>query len=215
MEADKKQCYHLKAAYPNVSYKFVEDTDPIFHRTKYLNDLLRAAKTRIVGVWDTDVIISEDQMDKAIEEIWTEKAVMSFPYDGTFYMLSSNDSAQFRTSSELSFLSSCIDRVNLCVKNSVGGAFFVSKEVYLNAGGENEHFYGWGAEDLERVRRMEILGLPVFRSGGPLFHLYHPRISNSWYGSQKLEIQSRTEFLKICSLTRDELLQYIQTFIKS
>ncbi len=215
LEADKKQCYHLKVAYPNVNYKFVEDTDPIFHRTKYLNDLLRAAKTRIVGVWDTDVIISEDQMDKAIEEIWIEKAVMSFPYDGTFYMLSSNDSALFRTSSELSFLSSCIDRVNMCVKNSVGGAFFVSKEVYLNAGGENEHFYGWGAEDLERVRRMEILGLPVFRSGGPLFHLYHPRISNSWYGSQKLEIQSRTEFLKICSLTRDELLQYIQTFIKS
>lgn len=215
LEADKKQCYHLKVAYPNVNYKFVEDTDPIFHRTKYLNDLLSAAKTRIVGVWDTDVIVPEDQMDKAIEEIWTGKAVMSLPYDGTFYMLSSDDSALFRTSCELSFLTSRIDRINWCVKNSVGGAFFVSKEMYLNAGGENEHFYGWGAEDLERVRRMEILGFPVSRVGGPLFHLHHPRISNSWYGSQKLEIQNRTEFLKVCSLTRDELLQYIRTFVRS
>ena len=45
--------------------------------------------------------------------------------------------------------------------NSVGGAFLVNKNVYIKYGGENQHFYGWGPEDAERCKRMEILGLPI------------------------------------------------------
>ena len=45
--------------------------------------------------------------------------------------------------------------------------------MYVQAGGENEHFYGWGPEDLERVKRMEILGYSVTRIKGDLYHLYH------------------------------------------
>lgn len=211
-EGDVEMRYQLKASYPNVTYKFVEDHDPIFHRTKYLNGLLNEARTRIVGVWDTDVIVPEEQMDSAIEKIWTKNAVMSFPYDGRFYMISPVDSAQFRKKYELPFLVSCIDHIDSFATNSVGGAFFVDKYAYLNVGGENEHFYGWGAEDLERVKRMEIVGLPIFRSKGPLFHLYHPRKENSWYGNQNMELQSRKEFLKICSMTQQELYQYIQSW---
>lgn len=37
------------------------------------------------------------------------------------------------------------------MRPSVGGAFLVNRKVYLKAGGENEHFYGWGPEDTERV----------------------------------------------------------------
>ena len=96
--------------------------------------------------------------------------------------------------------------------SSVGGAFFVDRDIYLRAGGENEYFYGWGCEDLERVKRMEILGLPVCRAEGPLFHLYHPRKENSWYGSRELELQNRQEFLKVCGMTREELQAYIRTW---
>ena len=60
------------------------------------------------------------------------------------------------------------------VTHSCGGAFFVNRSVYVQAGGENEHFYGWGPEDLERVKRMEILGYSVTRIKGDLYHLYHP-----------------------------------------
>ena len=94
---------------------------------------------------------------------------------------------------------------------SVGGAFLVSRKVHLQSGGENEHFYGWGPEDAERVKRMEILGLPVYRASGPLFHLYHPRKENSWYGSADIELENRQEFLNVCSMTRSDLQKYIQT----
>ena len=85
--------------------------------------------------------------------------------------------------------------------HSVGGAFIVNKEKYLNAGGENENFYGWGLEDCERVKRMEILNLQVHRSIGSLFHLWHPTGKNSWFAYPKIEIRSRNEFLKTCSIS--------------
>jgi hypothetical protein len=60
-------------------------------------------------------------------------------------------------------------------RSSVGGAFIVNKQRYLKGGGENENFYGWGPEDAERLKRMEILEEPTQRIEGPLFHLHHPR----------------------------------------
>ena len=95
---------------------------------------------------------------------------------------------------------------------AVGGAFIVNKEVYLQAGGENEHFYGWSHEDSERVKRMQILDLPIFRAQGPLFHLYHPRKENSWYGSEDLELRSQKEFLRICGMTQVELWDDIHSW---
>ena len=86
------------------------------------------------------------------------------------------------------------------------------KDLYLKAGGENEYFYGWGMEDLERVKRMEILGLPVSRVDGALFHLFHYRYENSWYYNETLEKESRAEYLKVCSMHKYQLEQYIQTW---
>ena len=99
-----------------------------------------------------------------------------------------------------------------CVRHSVGGAFFVNKECYQDIGGENEHFIGWGPEDIERVKRCEILGYPVFRTKGPLFHLYHPRNINSYYGSDELELKNRQEFLRICAFSNTDLKSYIKTW---
>ena len=75
----------------------------------------------------------------------------------------------------------------------------------MEAGGENETFYGWGLEDLERIRRMFILGLPVTRVDGPLFHLFHPRNKNSHYKDEEAEIKSRQEFLKVCGMNSEGL----------
>ena len=96
--------------------------------------------------------------------------------------------------------------------HSVGGAFLVNRKVYLEAGGENECFYGWGPEDAERVKRMEVLGLPVCRANGSLFHLYHPRGKNSWYQNKEIEKRNRLEFLKVCGMTREELQEYVRTW---
>lgn len=210
LEADNDSKYRVPGNCLNVTYRFVKDDNPIFYRTKYLNELLREADTSIVGIWDTDVIVPNDQIDCSIADIRNGKAVMSFPYDGHFNMCSMEDSFVFRDNRLIEFLKG--KEHSDCFIHSVGGAFLVHKDHYLKAGGENEHFYGWGMEDMERVKRMEIVGLPVLRVGGALYHLFHYRYENSRFYSSRLEEESREEFLKVCGLNKDQLKHYIQTW---
>lgn len=210
LEADNDSKYRVPGNCLNVTYRFVKDDNPIFYRTKYLNELLREADTSIVGIWDTDVIVPNDQIDCSIADIRNGKAVMSFPYDGHFNMCSMEDSFIFRDNRLIEFLKG--KEHSDCFIHSVGGAFLVHKEHYLKAGGENEHFYGWGMEDMERVKRMEIVGFPVSRAGGALYHLFHYRYENSRFYSSRLEEESREEFLKVCGLNKDQLKHYIQTW---
>lgn len=210
LEADNESKYRVPGNCLNVTYRFVKDDNPVFYRTKYLNELLREADTSIVGIWDTDAIVPDEQIDRSIADICEGKAVMSFPYDGCFNFCSLEDSFIFRDNRSIGFLKE--KEHSSRVIHSVGGAFLLHKDLYLKAGGENEYFYGWGMEDLERVKRMEILGLPVSRVDGALFHLFHYRYENSWYYNETLEKESRAEYLKVCSMHKYQLEQYIQTW---
>ncbi|MCD7936443.1 MAG: hypothetical protein LUG98_06250, partial [Tannerellaceae bacterium] len=99
---------------------------------------------------------------------------------------------------------------NMYSRRSVGGAFLVDKQKYLDVGGENEYFYGWGPEDMERVKRLEILELPYSRTNGPLYHLFHPRLANSDFFNKERELANRKELLKICSMNKLQLSEYIK-----
>ena len=214
LEADEVPRYSVKIKDFNIRYVFVKDPDPVFYRTQYLNRLLRMANSSIVGIWDTDVIIPECQIRDAVDRIRSGKAVMAYPYDGRFCALTEEQSICFTTGkTDVEELMAYADRFDLPAGDySVGGAFLVNKYMYLNAGGENEHFYGWGPEDLERFRRIEILGLPVYRAAGSLFHLYHPRNENSGYATPELEMSNRKEYLKVCGMTQVELYRYIHSW---
>lgn len=210
LEADNDSKYRVPGNCLNVTYRFVKDDNPIFYRTKYLNELLYETDTSIVGIWDTDVIVPDDQIDSSIADIRNGKSVMSFPYDGRFNFCSMEDSCVFRDNRLIEFLKEK-EHLN-CFIHSVGGAFLIHKDYYLEAGGENEHFCGWGMEDMERVKRMEIVGLPVSRAVGALYHLFHYRYENSRFNSFKQEEENRKEFLKICGMYKEPLMQYVRTW---
>ena len=89
----------------------------------------------------------------------------------------------------------------------------VDKRSYLQCGGENEHFYGWGPEDVERVHRLEILGHSIHRVKNQiLYHLWHPRGVNSFLSDAERTFNNRSELVKVCSMTRDELEQEVKTW---
>lgn len=90
-----------------------------------------------------------------------------------------------------------------------GGRFLARLTDYLDCGGENENFYGWGQEDGERVERWKILKMRVRRTQGPMFHLYHPRGKNSNYLSYDHRNSQISEFVRISSLNEDELRKEI------
>jgi hypothetical protein len=210
LEADVERKFEYDANDHSIRYCFIKDDDPVFHRTKYINTLLSMAETSIVGIWDTDVIIPAEQISQSIREI-QQGSMMSFPYDGRFYTLSAEISQQYAIDkSTLLFLEN-ISNLHLGFgAYTFGGAFFVNKYAYLSIGGENESFYGWGVEDLERVRRVEIAGFSISRVEGPLFHLFHRR--KSWFANEMAEMQNRSEFIKICGMTKDELNYYVKTW---
>lgn len=201
LEADQERRL-TDISHERICYCFIADNENVFYRTRYLNVLLKNAEYSIVGVWDTDILVSPEQLIKAIEFI-RQGYVFCFPYNGEFRLLNSHESDLVRSDSKN--LKESAGSL-LMKRPSVGGAFLVNKEKYLSAGGENEGFYGWGPEDIERVKRLEILEYPIARTEGPCYHLFHPRQSSGREtNEEKRMIYNKKVLLDICKRTKEEL----------
>lgn len=214
LEADKQpHCSALLSSF-SYQYEFVEDANEVFYRTRYLNQLFRMCTVPVVGVWDTDIILSESQIEESLNAILTEGYIMSSPYNGFFRFLTVQQSMTYANNPDYSFLQNCFSADDpFRQRASWGGAFLVDKRSYLQCGGENEHFYGWGPEDVERVHRLEILGHSIHRVKNQiLYHLWHPRGVNSFLSDAERTFNNRSELVKVCSMTRDELEQEVKTW---
>lgn len=213
LEADVKQKYLLCENCERIKYVFISDDDCIFHRTRYLNILLKMSPTDVVGVWDTDVLLDERQLKEATDAI-NNGVTLCYPYDGSFLFLNSEQSEAAKKNVTSFFKEKNKEIVNAprMGRPSVGGAFLINKHRYLQLGGENEEFYGWGPEDAERFKRMEIFEQPISRISGNLFHLYHPRGINSTFGNDERDKKNVTELVKICRMDINELKKYIATW---
>lgn len=200
LEADRERRFFFNP-HERIRYDFVYDEENVFYRTRYLNVLLRNAPFPIVGVWDADVLIPESQLVDAIWHIM-EGCVLCFPYDGDFRYLDNERSKAIRENFK------CLQKNEgrrLMGRPSAGGAFLVNRDKYLQAGGENEGFYGWGPEDAERVKRLEIFGLPISRTKGPLYHLNHARKPDIGIDNQKKALHNQKVLLNTCKMNKTEL----------
>lgn len=197
LEADETQLFNQ--CRKELEYHFIFDDDPVFHRTKYRNQLIAFSLTPIVAIWDADVICSPSQIIDAVEHIRNNNAIMALPYDGRCYCVNHILSTLFRETLRSEVITENIGVMQLMNGfYSRGGAFFVNKELFMNAGGESENFYGWGPEDIERVCRLEILNLPLYFVPGLLYHLWHPIKENSCYSDVEIELKNRKAFLNTC-----------------
>ncbi len=199
LEADSERRYFPETDQEGFRYEFIEDKDEVFHRTLWINRLLNLSDTPVVGIWDADAIAPVDQITDAVGRIRSGEAVLSFPYDGRFFSCDKLTSDLFRKHLDIEIPGKRVPVMNLMHGyHSVGGAFFVNKNEYMAIGGENENIYGWGPEDTERVKRLEIHSMPVSYSAGNLYHLWHPMGKNSWFAGSELERNNRNELQKTC-----------------
>lgn len=212
LEADKNEM----VKHSLIDHKiFIEDHNVVFYRTRYLNQMTKESKTPFLAIWDSDVLVCHKQLESSIEILRNKKASMVFPYSGTMYNIPEPIRKLYITKMNMDILHLNIEKFKPMYGHfSVGGAFLVNKKAYMEAGMENEQFYGWGPEDIERVKRWEILSYKIEMIEGPLFHLNHPRNSNSWFGSQEIEIKNRKELINICNMNTDQLKQYLQIMNK-
>lgn len=205
VEGDSERKYEVKGAEAPIRYEFHSDSYSFFHKTKYINHLIRLAETKYVAVWDTDVLVTPAQILNSAKIIRYGKTGISIPYDGRVFVCDCSLSAFFRTNPEIEILARLSPSLPFMYGyHSTGGAFMVNREYYLATGGENENFYGWGPEDVERVKRMEVMGIPVHFTDGPMFHLWHPRGATSRYMDKQIEKLNRQEFIKTCNNRRSE-----------
>lgn len=212
LEADTECRYKPRIEHPCLTCHYIEDHDPIFHRTRYINLLLRSVKTPVAGVWDSDVIVPLEQIAESVRRCMTDD-ILCYPYDGRFFFMNPNLSLLYKETRDFDILVKNESR-HLIYNGlySVGGAFTVNVEKYLSKGGENEYFYGWGPEDTERRERINNLSLNVSRVAGCLYHLHHPRFNNSKYANLECELTNRREYVKVCRMNRRELEEYISNW---
>ncbi len=196
-----------------VEYYYIEDKDPIFYRTMYLNKMVGMSSTPFLAIWDTDVLVHKKQILAAIDSLRSEHYEIAYPYDGSFLDTSYIIRDLFLKKSSISVLMRNKSKMYPIYGTLMfGGAFMVNKCKYIQAGMENERFYGWGNEDYERFERFRVLRYNIFRSKGSLFHLTHPRnIHNSKFRSQKERMKSRAILATVRSCSEDEVRDLVQS----
>ncbi len=180
----------------NFSYTFQEDNDPILFRTFYLNQMLKTVKTPFVAVWDADVISPVIQVRDAVTMLRDNQADIVYPYE-RFIDTSPILRKLYIKTKEIEVLERNAKKMkDMYSPNPVGGAFLAKTISYIDSGGENESFYGWGMEDGERLYRWENMGYRIKRVPGPLFHLSHPRGQNSVFHDADQQIIKRKEVIR-------------------
>lgn len=212
LEADKDRHVNL-ADNPRIDYIFVDDSKEIFHRTRYINIMLRRCPTRFAAIWDADVIAPVSQIEEAVSMLHNPANVIVYPYGGRLRNTMDFISNCFARSLDIRVLSEFPQNsLLMCAYHSVGGGFIADRDCYLRYGGENENFTGWGPEDVERWKRLEILGYKPRRTDGEMYHLSHPRGINSKAKDPDTMFRTRSELAKVCGMMPDELREYIRRF---
>jgi hypothetical protein len=197
----------------NIKLDFIEDYDNLFHRTYYLNKLVKMAQTPIISLWDSDVLVDKKQIEQSVSLIRKGEIDIVLPYKEKFLDTSVLVKELYMKKNSISVLKANENKMrSLYAPESVGGALFAKKDSYIKAGMENEKLYGWGNHDGERYNRWEILGFRVQRVDGPMYHFSHTRSANSKYHSKKQPELKNAELERLAFMSKNEMKNEINNW---
>ena len=183
-----------------IIYQFIEDKDPVLHKTKYYNCMAKKVNTKYLSIWDTDAVIDKNAICDSIKHL-REEADVAYPYDGFFYEVPEVIKKYYFKHQDIRILKRHIGKMNLLYERPlVGGAVIVKTDKYLQSGGENEEIYGWGNDDFIRYQRFHASNYNIYRTKEKLFHLCHPRGINSQFRNSFSKKISDSELSKEESL---------------
>jgi predicted glycosyltransferase involved in capsule biosynthesis len=212
LEADKKPRFPNNTSFRNLRYEFIHDENPLFYHTKYNNLLIGFSDTPLIALYDCDVIVPVQQLLKAADAIRNGGALAVSPYEGHFISVDKLFKLMMGKLLDDRLLEYNAHKFSIAAKRSYGGAVVLDKKSFIEAGSDNEYLTSWGPEDIERIRRMDILGYPIKRVSGFLYHLPHPRHANSTYPSQMIQEKLMGEYLKVCALKKDGVKRYVRSW---
>jgi len=188
-----------------IDHIFYESSDVIFHRTRFLNEMLDMVKTPVVVNYDVDIILDPSVYKKCVDKVLNGVDLV-YPYfwgDSQRRIFYSGRS-KIKDSLDLGSLNQ--SDFDLC-RSEYGHCQFFNTESYKKGGMENEDFISYAPEDQERGYRFKKLGYKVEWSDDYVYHIEHTRGINS--SSSNPMMQKNNElFSYIKSLNDKELNEY-------
>lgn len=167
----------------NLVYFYEETKDPLFCKSKVLNDLIVLSDTKVVANYDADCILPINSYRIAYEIIDTDRADVVYPYGCGVYQWKAEYGSVIYERFVNSLDTSVLDEQKTLSTSTIGWTQFISRERYINSFMMNENFVSWGCEDDEFFYRMSVLGNRIARIDDYVYHLEHSRTYNSWFSS--------------------------------
>ncbi len=170
---------HVKAWYDPLGFEVVVEcgeSDATFTRASAINRAIERASGSVIVQSDPDSLVPVTQLGTAIG-VAAASGVLVIPHDQYLYTTKDTTDA---------ILDGKVDIWNIgpadCEASGAGGSGNVvvfSRDLWAQAGGFDERFGLWGGDDAAFRYAAEAFRGPAQRTGGPMVHLWHPRLPQS------------------------------------
>ena len=193
----------------NLTYLYEETEEPLFCKSKVLNDLIVAADTKFVVNYDADCILPLTSYHQAYAVLQSGKADVVYPYGCGVYQWKAEYNMQVYEEFVSTLDYRILDKRKTLSNSTIGWTQFVNRQKYIDSYMMNENFISWGCEDDEFYFRMSTLGNRIARLDDYVYHLEHSRTHNSWFSSPKFN-DNWNLWNKIKTFDRNQLIQYYE-----
>lgn len=193
----------------NLEYFFEESEEPLFCKSKVLNDLIVASNTKVVANYDADCILPISSYYQAYEAIIGDQADVIYPYGCGIYQWRAEYNPDIYEEFVNTLDTSILDKRKILSNSTIGWTQFVNRQKYIDSFMMNENFVSWGCEDDEFYYRMSVLGNRIGRVENYVYHLEHSRTHNSWFSNPNFNNNYQL-WNTIKTFDKDKLIEYYQ-----
>ena len=195
----------------NLTCLYEENNEPLFCKSKVLNDLIVAADTKVVANYDADCILPISSYGQAYEMIKDNECDVVYPYGCGIYQWKADYNMQIFDEFVNSWNGTSVLDKNKTLSNStIGWSQFIDRQKYIDGYMMNENFVSWGCEDDEFYFRMSTLGYNIGRVHDYVYHLEHGRTHNSWFSNPNFNNNWQL-WNTIKKFDRDQLVSYYES----
>ena len=167
----------------NLTSLYEQSNEQLFCKSKVLNDLIIASKTKFVANYDADCILPIESYYQAYQMLERGQADVVYPYQCGVYQWKANYNMDIYNSFVNTLSTNVLDKNKQLSNSTIGWTQFVNRQKYIDSYMMNENFISWGCEDDEFYFRMSTLGNRIARVNNYVYHLEHSRTHNSWFSN--------------------------------
>tara|TARA_B100000424_G_scaffold118274_1_gene89303 strand:- start:590 stop:1399 length:810 start_codon:yes stop_codon:yes gene_type:complete len=167
----------------NLTPLYEKSDEPLFCKSKVLNDLIIASDTKFVANYDADCILPVESYHRAYSILENDEADIVYPYQCGVYQWKTNYNMNIYNSFMNTLSTNVLDKDKQLSNSTIGWSQFINRKKYIDSYMMNENFLSWGCEDDEFYFRMSTLGNRIARVNDYVYHLEHSRTHNSWFSN--------------------------------